>query len=678
MNTADCSAPADQSTTVWYRYFSAPQWVIFGALICLGIILRWTLLDMRPYHHDESLHGMYGFYFYEFPNDNYYKYDPMLHGPMLYNSMRFIYAMFGDSLWAARTPVAIMGSLFILAPFLFRRFFSSTSVLFLTAGVAISPTMVYWSRFLREDFWVVTAMLMTVYGLTLARGNMKVFWVLLGITLQWCTKENIFVTLAIVFGYVVFDAFAERVLLSKDGVPCLAQRIWRYLCSHIVGTLIALTVSALVYCWFYSAGFRYLDGIVAGLGGEGFKYWAKHHGMERIQGPFNFHLYVLGWYELPFLVAFFAHVTLLYKNSNAAIKFCAAFIGICAILCGLFSESEQIRQDSLWSFFKLKDNLDIIGLFLLLFHAPLAVLHHVLHRERALAITGYFFTASFFVYSYLGEKVPWLTIYPYVFGLPYLALFFETYLKKSEVNLFHYSVNRALLWVGFITLALGVVFVIEASSAAGEIAVSPEDTMILSVGAIIVAIAITNIAFRISGTFNAAAWGALFVALFSIRATVQTNFLYAGMETEFLSQVHTTYELAELAKDIRYDVRFQPDAYKPRVYVEGDATWPLTFYFRGLKEQYKFTLSDPSERKEFTYLVQDWNDETKNSKIPEGFYSRKVNLRGWWVPDYNQMTLKNFLRYSINHYPWSPTGFSSVIVSAAKDTDRFKQAYTEE
>jgi hypothetical protein len=377
------------------------------------------------------------------------------------------------------------------------------------------------------------------------------------------------------------------------------------------------------------------------------------------------------------LIAFFAHVVLLYRHSHIAIKLGAGFTAACGIAAALLSEPSEITTNEHWRYFKLKDGLDIAGLFLLLFHAPLATIHHALNRERILAVTGYLFTASLFVYSYLGEKVPWLTLYPYIFGLPYLVLFFESYLKRTKVNFCNYSFNRALLWLGSITLLLGAIFVIESSNINGELRVSGEDTMILSVGALLVALAIAQITFRISPHINLAAWLALGAALYNVRATIQTNFLYAGMETEFLSQVHTTYEIAELAESIRHQIQFQSNAYKPRVYVDGDATWPLTFYFRGIKDEYKFTLSNPDERKEFTYLIQDWNDETKNNKIPDGFYSRKVNLRGWWVPDYSQMTLKKFLRYSINHYPWSQTGFSSVIVSVAKNTEPFKQPYTE-
>jgi hypothetical protein len=52
------------------------------------------------------------------------------------------------------------------------------------------------------------------------------------------------------------------------------------------------------------------------------------------------------------------------------------------------------------------------------------------------------------------------------------------------------------------------------------------------------------------GTMHLGRWATVITAIFLVRAAVQTNYLYAGKETEYLSQVHTTYELAEFAKDI--------------------------------------------------------------------------------------------------------------------------------
>jgi uncharacterized protein (TIGR03663 family) len=662
----------------WTQYFSAKQWILFAGALVVGLILRWTMLDMRPYHHDESLHGMYGRYFYDFPNANFYKYDPMLHGPMLYNCMRFIYAMFGDSLWAARTPVCIMGSLFMLVPFLYRRYLAPSATLLLTATVAISPTMVYWSRFLREDYWVLSGMLLTAFGFSIAPRAWKPLLVMLGITIQWCTKENVFVTIAVLAGFLAFEAFFKLFVMRERDF--FVRRIIDFISRNLALTAVSFAASAMVFCWFYGAGFRYPQGIIDGLGGKAIDYWAKHHAMERIKGPFNFHVYVTAWYELPVFVAILTHLVLFYRYAMPQIRFCAVLVALGILFSWIATPAAEIEQLAIWKIFKLKNHLDIIGLFILLCHAPLVTIQHMLRRETALATTGYFFSATFFVYSYLGEKVPWLSVYPLVFSLPYLALFFQDHFTKRPCNFRNYPVKRVLLWVGSVSIVCGLIFIAEQWGDKNE-RFSKENLAFLVFGAFL--IAATLVAYfdadvrddtsTFLGTMNVANWGAAIVFIFMFRASIQTNYLYAGKETEYLSQVHTTYELAEFAKNIIDQATFERNGFRPRVYATGESTWPLTWYFRNIPNEYRFSLKSPEEKSEFAYIFLSWKEKHDPSEIPDGYIQRRVNLRGWWVPDFNQISFKKFLRYSINHYPWNTSGFSYATMLTAKDMDRFRK-----
>jgi uncharacterized protein (TIGR03663 family) len=722
----------------WIEYFSTKQWLLFCGTLVLGLIMRWTMLDMRPYHHDESLHGMYGRYFYDFPNANFYKYDPMLHGPMLYNSMRFIYAMFGDSLWAARTPVCIMGSLFMLVPFLYRRFLLPSTTLLLTAAVALSPTMVYWSRFLREDYWVISGMLFTFFGFTIAPRAWKTLFVLLGVVIQWCTKENFFVSLAVFAGFCMFESSFKDVIFGGSrglrsfifrglrlcgiaGISFLitllpdqyleskvavimglifAWFVFESICEYLVTervdtafgaigkhlhdnpilSLISFVACAVVFCWFYGAGFRYPKGILDGLGDKAIDYWAKHHAMERIKGPFNFHVYVTAWYELPIFVALLTHIVLFYRRALPQIRFGAVLVCLVILFSWIATPSQGIEGMAVWKPFKLKNHLDIVGLFVLLFHAPLVTIQHMLKKERLLATTGYFFAATFFVYSYLGEKVPWLSVYPLVFSLPYLALFYQDYFKRYPINYREFPVQEALLWVGTVSIVFGVIFVLEQWSEPNE-RFSRENLAFVVFGMLAIVAALSaqvdaakrNSQTTFFGTMNIGRWATVITVLFMIRGSVQTNFLYAGKETEYLSQVHTTYELAEFAKDIIDQATYERNGFKPRVYATGESTWPLTWYFRSIPNEYRFSLKSPEEKSEFAYIFLSWKEKHDPSEIPEGYIQRRVNLRGWWVPDFNQVSFKKFLRYSINHYPWNTSGFSYATMLTAKDMERFRK-----
>ena len=90
--------------------------VYLAVVILLGIILRLYNLDIRPYHHDESIHAMYGQYIYNDPTNGFYKYNPMLHGPFLYNVLPFAYQIFGLSDWAARLLPCLLGIAMIFWP----------------------------------------------------------------------------------------------------------------------------------------------------------------------------------------------------------------------------------------------------------------------------------------------------------------------------------------------------------------------------------------------------------------------------------------------------------------------------------------------------------------------------------------------------------------------------------
>jgi len=35
-------------------------------------------------------------------------------------------------------------------------------------------------------------------------------------------------------------------------------------------------------------------------------------------------------------------------------------------------------------------------------------------------------------------------------------------------------------------------------------------------------------------------------------------------------------------------------------------------------------------------------------------------LRGWWVPEYNELNIKNFINYAVTHKPWNTSGYTYV------------------
>lgn len=678
-----------QSNGTLWSYFNLNEWCMYLLFVLVGIGLRWILLDMRPLHHDESLHLIYGFYSFDHPDQQFYKYDPMLHGPWLYNFLPLVYAVIGWSEWAARAPIALIGSLFLFVPLFFRQYFSKTAVLVLTAALSLSPTMIYWSRFLREDFWVLSWWLLVAYGALLAPGRWRVALVFLGVVLQFCTKENSFVTLAVIVGYLLFEALYYCLTRIKGLLPkelsmeqsCFVVLMFQSVTRHWKAALIGVLFGGFVFFFFFTAQFRYSGGdpclewwngklcfgvLYDALWRKSIAYWFQHHQMERIKGPFLFHVYVLFWYELPFVLVWLLQIAAMFKRGIGFIRLkLALLLGVILILSlASFYITPDLRKwlegSWIWSFCKLKDFRDFIGMIFLLCYAPLVTIHHLTRGERALAFWGYFFSATIFTYSYLGEKVPWLGVYPLVAGLVYFTLFFDAFSRQYRQELGWFksvSWHNVLLCVGSVLVVLAIIFVAENQDGQFFREVLFENRYIFLTGGVILAFAWLAEWSGMLGQVNLKILLFVVFSVYSLRAALQTNYFYAGESNEYLSQVHTTYQFHRIALRIRDEMKALSKGYAPLLLVEGDATWPMTTYMIRMPE-YRFTR-DQKERAEFDYIITNWKDRLA---IPEGFKVEKVHLRGWWVPDFGEVTLKKFLTYAVTHKPWNSEGYSDVAL----------------
>ena len=650
---------------------------MFGLLLVAGLLLRWVQLDFLPLHHDESIHAMFGQYFYDFPEIQYYKYDPEYHGPTFYMLLRAMYVIFGASDFSARFPIAVLGSLLMLVPLVFRRYLAPVTTLFVTAFIALSPTLVYWSRFAREDYLIFLGMFLALYGATLAKPAARTWLVATGIAINWATKANVFVFLAILVGYLVFEFAYNRIVLKRN--ESLAGDMLRNMERYWVEAIAGIAGAAYLFCYLITSGFRHMEAIGYALGLRGLNflflkpfhagdsrwlaqwqdamrhdvllYWYDKHATERITGPFNFHLYQLTWYELLFMALFALQIGIFIWRSGTLTKMVAGIlwgIGI-ALFCYYHFLDAQITEIGIWKAFKLKGNLDLLGLFLLAPYAVLVTCHHLWRRERALAFFGYFFTASLFTYSYLGEKVPWLSSYPLLAGYAYFALYFQDAWNELPLrNWRNFPVRYVLLAIGAGSFILGILF-------------AAEDVLRANASWFVVGLALPGLALMDSyraflGTCNLRALAMILLCVFNLRVAVMTSFPPKDKELGYISQVHTTIEFRDLALMIRENIEKQVFGFRPFVHVTGEASWPITWYFRGLPE-YKFDALDMSKRDQYAYIFDTWKDD---DTVPEGFVSRRVNLRGWWVPDFSQMTLKKFLNYSVNLEPWSGTGYTYV------------------
>ena len=125
-------------------------WEVAGyvALVVVGLGMRLWDLGARAMHHDESLHALYS---WKLSNGEGFAHNPMMHGPFQFEVNAALFFVLGDSDITARVLYAFMGTVLILMPLLFRSRLGRLGALFAAVLLTVSPAMLYYSRFARND-----------------------------------------------------------------------------------------------------------------------------------------------------------------------------------------------------------------------------------------------------------------------------------------------------------------------------------------------------------------------------------------------------------------------------------------------------------------------------------------------------------------------------------------------
>ena len=120
----------------------------YAALVVVGLAMRLWDLGARAMHHDESLHALYS---WKLATGDGYSHNPMMHGPLQFEVNAALFFALGDSEMTARLLYAFMGTALILMPLLFRSKLGRLGALFAAILLTVSPAMLYYSRFARND-----------------------------------------------------------------------------------------------------------------------------------------------------------------------------------------------------------------------------------------------------------------------------------------------------------------------------------------------------------------------------------------------------------------------------------------------------------------------------------------------------------------------------------------------
>jgi uncharacterized protein (TIGR03663 family) len=260
----------------------------WGALVAVADVARIASLGSRPYQFDE---GQVGYSAYRLSEFGDYHYLPVLHGPLNTDLSALGHLVFGTVDMANRVPAALAGALLVALAFSLRRVLGREAAFAAGVLLCFSPTLLYFSRFGREELVLaaVTLGFVAVAAQLVARPrrwHVEALGALLA--LSFATKEATFL-------HVPVGIAAGLAWLRLRGPD--RRRLDTPLTWWLSGTAVFVLVFVILFGQFGTHLAGVWDGAYGGL-----RYWAHEHTLHRGGEDWFAYLILLVAYELALLV----------------------------------------------------------------------------------------------------------------------------------------------------------------------------------------------------------------------------------------------------------------------------------------------------------------------------------------------------------------------------------------
>jgi len=183
--------------------------VLFIGIMILAVITRFYDLDTRVMSHDESLHTYFSWLLYRGQG---YQHTPMMHGPFQFHALALSYFLFGVSDFTARIPSVIFSIATVGMIWYWRRYLGNWGALTATLLMVISPYMLYYGRYVRNETFAGFSGILLLYAVLryLETGHKKYLYMITGATvLHFMSKETAFIYTAQILFFLGFYFIAR-------------------------------------------------------------------------------------------------------------------------------------------------------------------------------------------------------------------------------------------------------------------------------------------------------------------------------------------------------------------------------------------------------------------------------------------------------------------------------------
>lgn len=605
---------------------------IYAVLVLFIVLTRLWGLSYRAYEHDESIHAWESWKLFTGQG---YVHDPVYHGPLLYHVTAGIFALLGDSDLTARLGPTLGGIAIALLPLGLKRWLGTKGLLATTLLMAVSPVLMHRSRFIWHDQYAIVAnfVLFIVILRHLERPQAKYLYIaaaamMLGIA----GKATSFIAYAI-FGVSIAALAAVQWLRSEDRSLEGLRRLPVFDMVVVIGTLLLPLASPFPIKLLGRSAVDYSpSGILFSVG-----ITAVMFGISAGIG--------LWWHPKRWLICsaiywaiFFPLFTTMFTNGAGVLT------GMVGSLGYWLTQHEVARGGQPWYYYIV---LTVMYEFLPLILASAGMIYYALRgdprqadRVQPEAATAPFiqFTIvwtilTFIIYSWAGEKMPWLMLHIVVpmqiMGGWALGLLLDGDWRAIR--------ERGGHWLLLLTplLVLTVVRQLALRPSLGTSVLEMRETILWLSSALVavgVAWGIYRLAKRLGcpDSWRMAALGLLSVLLaLTVRVAWMATFRHGDSAAELLVYAQGAPDVGIVARELEDLSRRVTGGLHLNIAHDNEVSWPFVWYLRNFDNAVFFGEA-PSGPLDAQVVLVGLGNESAVKPFLVGDYIRREHRLIWW------------------------------------------------
>lgn len=641
-----------QATAIWDKnlWELVPvNWetLAWALLLLLAIASRFYDIGARGMSHDESLHAVYSLNLYR---SGTYLHDPMMHGPFLFHANAFAYFLFGVSDATSRVMPTLAGIGTVLMAWFYRRWLGRTGALLSGLLLLMSPSLLFHSRYIRNDIYIVFFSMIWVYGMFRFLEERRTKWLYLTVVamaLGFVTKENQFMSGTIFGAFLVgataWQKFFRNRSMQDSPFADLAVLFFTLVLPFTApfGHL-ALGWNALAYGTSADLGRSgFLVLLMAGLS-IAIAYWwfgVKRKGRD---GAISFEnwavLMLLFWaIEIVFFTTFFTNPV----EGMAT--------GIVGSLGYWIAQHEVQRGSQPWYYYILQSLLyEFLPLFLSIggLVSVARNLWPVIRKRRTPTpqATGigtihlflaWWGIAAWLSYTYAGEKMPWLMSH---MAQP-MALFGGWWLARLLSRIDWQKVRASHGW-WVLALVPALLYTIGTLFSVFPLGGRDIDSLARTVRFILTLLVTGGLLYLAWLAFQRYGWQSLLrltavgivsvLVLLTIRFSYLLTYVHYDMATEYLVYAHASPDVKRALREIEIISERIVGEREIRVAYDDDTAWPMSWYMRFYPNNIFYGANPNTEAMSVPVILVGSNNYDKvEPYVARDYVSRSYRLI-WW------------------------------------------------